>query len=154
MKPARFITATLAAVLFALGPQLVCAQQLVQAPREDGAQTALRVYSPSAKGCAPLALISPGAGGSEDGYKYLAEALRDDGWRTIVMGHRERGSAALLSDMRQSGSMKGGLKELVLDPAAYNARLMDIAAALKWATHRARLRLWRCSGIPWAREPS
>ncbi|MGO9862418.1 MAG: alpha/beta hydrolase family protein [Terriglobales bacterium] len=134
MKPARFITATLAAVLFALGPQLVCAQQLVQAPREDGAQTALRVYSPSAKGCAPLALISPGAGGSEDGYKYLAEALRDDGWRTIVMGHRESGSAALLSDMRQSGSMKGGLKELVLDPAAYNARLMDIAAALKWAT--------------------
>ena len=39
------------------------AQELVQAPRSDGAKTPLRIYSPKATGCAPLALISPGAGG-------------------------------------------------------------------------------------------
>ena len=108
------------------------AQQLVHAPRQDGAQTPLRIYAPGGSGCAPLAVISPGAGGSEDGYKYLAEALRDDGWRVIVMGHKESGGAALRSDMRQSG-IKGGLRDLVTDPAAYNGRMMDIAAALQWA---------------------
>ena len=103
-----------------------------------------------ASGCGPLALISPGAGGNEDGYKYLAEALQDDGWRAIVMGHKESGSAALRSDMRKSG-IKSGLRELVNDPAAYNARLMDIAAALEWAGTTCKLRSWRCSAIPWAR---
>jgi predicted dienelactone hydrolase len=108
-------------------------QELVEAPREDGAQTPLRVYAPNVPGCPPLALISPGAGGSEDGYKYLAEALRDDGWRAVVMGHKESGMAALRSDMREAGGIKSGLTELVNDPAAYNGRLMDIAAALKWS---------------------
>lgn len=120
-------------VLFAGLTQTGCGQQLVQAPRADGAQTPLRVYTPDATGCAPLALISPGAGGNEDGYKYLAKALRDDGWRAIVMGHKESGMAALRSDTRDSGGLHKGLRELVNDPAAYNARLMDIAAALKWA---------------------
>jgi len=113
--------------------QTVLAQDLVQAPRQDGAETPLRVYAPYTSACAPLALISPGAGGSEDGYSYLAKALRDDGWRAIVMGHRESGGKALRSDMRDAGGIKSGLQELVNDPAAYNARLMDIAAALKWA---------------------
>jgi predicted dienelactone hydrolase len=108
------------------------AQELVQAARPDGVPTPLRVYSPRTTGCAPLAVISPGAGGSEDGYKYLAEALRDDGWRAIVMGHKESGGAALRRNMRQSG-IKGGLRELVNDPTAYDGRLMDIAAALRWA---------------------
>jgi dienelactone hydrolase len=40
---------------------------------------------------------------------------------------------ALRSDMRESGGLKKGLTELVNDPAAYNARLLDIAAALEWA---------------------
>ena len=35
--------------------------------------------------------------------------------------------------MRQAGGIKSGLEKLVNDPAAYNARLIDIAAALKWA---------------------
>ena len=111
----------------------VAAQQLVQAHRSDGTETPLRVYSPTGSGCAPLALISPGAGGSEDGYSYLAKALRDDGWRAIVMGHRESGSAALRSNMQEAGGIKKGLRQLVDDPKAYEARLMDIEAALKWA---------------------
>jgi predicted dienelactone hydrolase len=108
-------------------------QELVAAPRQDGAQTPLRVYAPNVPGCPPLALISPGAGGSEDGYKYLAEGLREDGWRAVVMGHQESGMGALRSDLREAGGIKSGLTELVNDPAAYNGRLMDIAAALKWA---------------------
>ena len=109
-----------------------CAQQLIQVPREDGATTPLRVYSPANNGCAPLALISPGAGGSENGYRYLAEGMQADGWRAIVMGHKESGSAALRSDMREAGGIKKGLRQLVDDPKAYDSRLMDIAAALKW----------------------
>jgi predicted dienelactone hydrolase len=96
------------------------------------------VYAPKTTGCAPLALISPGAGGSEDGYRYLAEGLRDDGWRAIVMGHKESGSAALRASMQHAGGLKGGVEELVLNPAAYNARLMDIAAALQWAAGRCK----------------
>ena len=113
--------------------QFLFSQELVQAPRADGAQTPLRVYSPSIEGCTPLALISPGAGGNEDGYSYLAKALRDYGWRAIVMGHRESGGAALRSDIHEAGGIKKGLRQLVDDPQAYEARLMDIAAALKWA---------------------
>lgn len=52
----------------------------------------------------------------------------------IVMGHKESGRAALTSDLREKHGIKGGLRELVDDPKAYDARLMDIAAALKWAT--------------------
>jgi len=122
-----------AAVVFAALTPFALAQELVQAPRADGTQTPLRVYAPAGSGCAPLAVISPGAGGSENGYSYLAKALRDDGWRAIVMGHKESGKDALRSDMRDSGSIKKGLRQLVDDPKAYDARLMDIAAALKWA---------------------
>jgi len=125
---------TLAAVAFwCFTGHFLFSQELVQAPRKDGVQTPLRVYSPRVEGCTPLALISPGAGGSEDGYSYLAKALREDGWRAIVMGHRESGSAALRSDIHEAGGIKEGLRQLVDDPKAYEARLMDIEAALKWA---------------------
>ena len=120
------------AVLVGLITGTVAGQELVQAARQDGVQTPLRVYTPSVPNCPPLAVISPGAGGSENGYKYLAEALRDDGWRAIVMGHKESGMAALRSDVREARGIKSGLKELVNDPKAYDARLMDIDAALKW----------------------
>ncbi|MBZ5686601.1 MAG: alpha/beta hydrolase [Acidobacteriia bacterium] len=109
------------------------AQQLLQVPREDGAQTTLRVDAPTSGGCAPLALISPGAGGSENGYRYLAEGLQADGWRAIVMGHKESGRAALTSDIQEQHGVKRGLRELVDNPKAYEARLRDIAAALRWA---------------------
>ena len=109
------------------------AQQLLQVPREDGAQTTLRVYASTSGGCAPLALISPGAGGSENGCRYLAEGLQADGWRAIVMGHKESGRAALTSDIQEQHGVKRGLRELVDNPKAYEARLRDIAAALRWA---------------------
>lgn len=43
---------------------------------------------------------------------------------------RRRSSAGSYATRRR---LKGGVEELVLNPAAYNARLMDIAAALKWS---------------------
>jgi predicted dienelactone hydrolase len=120
-------------VLFLLVASCVPAQQVVKAPREDGASTPLRVYTPSNDSCAPLALISPGAGGNENGYQYLAEGMQANGWRAVVIGHKESGGAALRTDMRETRGVKSGLEGLVNDPKAYNARLMDIAAALKWA---------------------
>src|SRR5690348_15243546 len=115
--------ATLAVSLF---PSGALAQQMVQTPRADGAATPLQVYAASVEGCAPLALISPGAGGSENGYRYLAEGMRSAGWRAIVMGHKESGRAALMDDVRGKRGIKRGLQELVDDPKAYDARLMDI----------------------------
>ena len=59
--------------------------------------------------------------------------MQADGWRAIVMGHKESGRAALVSDIREQHGIKKGLCELVDDPKAYYARLIDIAAALDWA---------------------
>ena len=93
----------------------------------------MQVYAPSNDSCAPLALISPGAGGSENGYQYLAKGMQGAGWRAIVMGHKESGADALRAVMREAGGIKKGLRQLVDDPKAYDARLMDISAALKSA---------------------
>lgn len=118
--------------LIAASPAI--AQQFVQVPRADGAQTPLRVYSSAISGCAPLALISPGAGGDETGYSYLAEGLRGAGWQAIVIGHRESGRKTLSSDIRRQRGIQSGLEALVTDPAAYEGRLLDIRAALRWAS--------------------
>ncbi len=109
-------------------------QQNLNVPRSDGAQTPLRVYPSerTASGCAPLAVISHGAGGSEDGYRYLAKAMAKLGYTTVVMGHRESGFAALAADARQYGVLPG-VTHLVADTHAEQARLLDVGAALKWA---------------------
>ena len=110
------------------------AQQRVSAPRKDGHTTPLLVYpaAGAGQGCAPLAIISHGAGGSENGYVYLAQAMARMGYTTIVMGHRESGMDALRADMRKYGLMDG-VRALVADPQAEQARLLDVGAALKWA---------------------
>jgi len=109
------------------------AQQRIDAPRADGHTTPLLVYSAvnGPAGCAPLAVISHGAGGSENGYRYLAEAMARMGYTTIVMGHRESGLEALRADMRQYGLM-AGVRALVADPTAEADRLLDVGAALRW----------------------
>ena len=121
------------AAIFLFASSALWGQQVVETQRSDGAMTPLRVYTPSTGGCAPLALISPGAGGSENGYRYLGEGMQAAGWRAIVIGHKESGRAALMSDIRGERGVKKGLRELVDDPKAYDARMMDIGAALKWA---------------------
>ncbi len=108
-------------------------QQAVNAARADGATTPLIVYEPAvAKGCAPLALLSHGAGGNERGLRYLGEALAADGWRAIAMGHRESGLTPLRTDIGTAG-FKQGIFDLITDSDAYRARFMDIDAALKWS---------------------
>lgn len=113
------------------------AQQHIEVPRADGATTPLIVYEPKAtKTCAPLALLSHGAGGSEQrGLRYLGEALAHEGWRAIALGHRESGLPVLRKDMRADG-FHDGIAALVTDVGAYKARFMDINAALKWSESR------------------
>jgi predicted dienelactone hydrolase len=125
------VVAALTAIPFLQG---ATAQQRVSAPRADGHTTPLLIYPAvgADKGCAPLAIISHGAGGSENGYVYLAQAMAHMGYTTIMMGHRESGMAALRDDMRVHGLMEG-VRALVADPQAEQARLLDVGAALQWA---------------------
>jgi alpha-beta hydrolase superfamily lysophospholipase len=122
-----------ASMLLATGG-LAHAQQAILVKRADGARTPLMVYQPArAPGCPPVALLSPGAGGDQNGLRYLGEALSADGWLAIVIGHRESGMAPLKRDIRQSHGIRGGVAELVGDASAYRARFMDITAARAWA---------------------
>jgi dienelactone hydrolase len=116
------------------GGLALSAQQHVEVPREDGRMTPLLVYRAEGArtGCAPLAVISHGAGGSEDGYQYLARAMAHLGYTTVVMGHRESGLAALRGDMRRDGIF-AGVRSLVADPNAEQARILDVTATIKWA---------------------
>jgi dienelactone hydrolase len=113
------------------------AQQRIDVPREDGSTVPLLVYpaSTATKGCAPLAVVSHGAGGNEFGYRYLAEGLARMGYTAVVMGHRESGMPVLQEDIRARGLVMG-VVSLVADPYAEGARLMDITATLKWADNR------------------
>ena len=122
-------------LLAILNPLPVLAQRRVSAPRADGHSTPLMLYEAmgSAASCAPLAVISHGAGGSEDGYRYLATAMSQNGFTTVVMGHRESGLQALRADMMEDGLM-AGVRALVTDPQAEQARLLDVGAALAWAS--------------------
>lgn len=107
----------------------------VQLPRADGATTAMKVYEPSSSGCAPFAVISPGLGGDERGYGYLAQALADDGWLAVVIGTPSTSRKPLLQHLRSEG-FKPGLMTMLTNPALYRDRLGDIGAALTWARHR------------------
>ncbi|MGC2048260.1 MAG: hypothetical protein WA635_06595, partial [Gallionella sp.] len=85
--------------------------------------------------CQGVAVISPGAGGTEKGLSYLAKALSKGGWLSIVVGHKESGPSVLRSDM-DGTNLKGALLKMTTDRAAYEARWMDIGAALEWARPR------------------
>lgn len=111
------------------------AQQHLTVPRSDGRQTPLMLYPGQHPigSCAPLAIISHGAGGSENGYRYLAQAMAALGYTTVVMGHRESGLPALAADIGQSG-LQNGTRRLVANTTAETDRLLDLSAALKWAS--------------------
>jgi len=130
----RSLLTLLIGVVLCWLPPSALAQQELSVPRPDGHTTPLLLYPAvgADSACAPLAVISHGAGSSEYGYRYLAEAMSRLGYTTVVMGHRESGMPALRADMREKGLMQG-LRALVADPAAEQARLLDVGAALKWA---------------------
>jgi predicted dienelactone hydrolase len=128
---------TIALVAFVSLSVFCDAQQTVTSPRSDGAQTPLRIFAPSGQACAPLAVISPGAGGTENGYSYLAEGLRDRGYLAVVMGHKESGPATLRKDIVHEG-IHGGLKDMVTDPTLQHDRMLDLTATLAWAEKQCR----------------
>jgi predicted dienelactone hydrolase len=111
------------------------AQRTVSVPRADGRETPLMIYDAvrgGPVGCAPLALISHGAGGTERGYRYLAEAMAKMGYTAVVMGHPESGPGVLGANVRAQGLRKG-VEEMVVNRDAESARMLDVGAALKWA---------------------
>lgn len=103
--------------------------------RADGARVPVRVYGVPAASCRGIAVLSPGAGGTEKGLAYLAEGLSRDGWLSVVAGHKESGPSVLRADMH-GFDVKAALLKMTTDRTAYLARWMDIGAALDWARPR------------------
>ena len=115
------------------------AQETRRIPRPDGV-TAAKVYEPAGV-CRGIAVLSHGAGGSENGLAYLAAHLRDGGYLAIVPGHALSGRAALRAHMpkgRLKGAFKDGLNGLLTDTAAYRDRFADVQAARDWGKTRCR----------------
>lgn len=112
-------------------------QEALQFPRQDQKLVQATAYAPASLTCGGIAIISPGAGGSEKGYRYLGEALSALGYLAVVVGHQESGRTALREQARSNG-LREGLAELVTEPDAYRGRFMDIAAAKRWAKDRCK----------------
>lgn len=124
---------TLAVLLGASG--VAIGQELAALIREDQNPVPVLAYAQKAAKCRGIAVISPGTGGSEKGYRYLGDAMASLGYLAVVVGHQESGRRALREHMRDSG-MREGLAELIVQPDAYRARFMDIAATRQWAQAR------------------
>jgi predicted dienelactone hydrolase len=122
---------------FALAFLVTCpapAQDVLALTRADGQTLRIKPY-PARDGCRGIAILSHGAGGSEEGLAYLAQAMAEDGYLAVAIGHHESGRQALRQRVRGAG-IRGGLTELVSDTVAYRGRLMDVAAARQWAAAR------------------
>jgi len=128
----RHLLALLALALLAQGAR---GQESDALTRGDGASVPVRVYGTGGAACRGVAILSPGAGGTEKGLSYLAEALGRDGWLSVVAGHRESGPSALRADLR-GRELKDALLRLTTDRSAYEARSMDLGTALDWARSR------------------
>jgi dienelactone hydrolase len=125
------------AVAVALTPAFdALGESSVTVTRQDKAQVPMTVYSPTGD-CRGTAIISHGAGGSEQGYSYLGKYFAGEGWLAIVPGHKESGLQALRGHIHGAG-VREGLGGLVADPAAYEGRLMDIEAARQWASGKCK----------------
>lgn len=119
-------------LLFATAIAASAAGETVSLRRQDRTPFEVTVYPPAGGPCRGIALVSPGAGGSAQGYRYLGEAMGSQGYLAVVMGHSESGRRALREHAR-GGSLREGLADLITDPRAYEGRFMDIAAARRWA---------------------
>ena len=117
-----------------LGGELA-AQETVSLTRQDQKIVSVSAYWPADAACRGVAIISPGAGGSEKGYQYLGDAMSALGYLAVVVGHPESSRRALREHMSGNG-LRGGLAELITDPTAYRGRFMDIAAAREWSSTR------------------
>jgi hypothetical protein len=84
-------------------PLLATAQQDVVIVRSDRTPVRVKAYRPWQARCRGAVVVSPGAGGSEQGYAYLGQGLSELGWLTVVVGHNERDRQAI------RGSWQGGI---------------------------------------------
>lgn len=115
------------------------AQESLQLQRQDQRHFQVTAYAPASATCRGIGIISPGAGGTEKGYRYLGETMSALGYLAVVVGHQESGRRALREHIRGNG-LREGLAELITDPDAYRGRFMDIAAAKRWAEARCQAR--------------
>jgi predicted dienelactone hydrolase len=111
MRAAQLLTAGVALALAIPAP--IVGQETISLPRADGRSLRIRSFPAALGTCRGIAILSHGAGGSEEGLGYLARAMAADGYLTAVIGH-------------------------VSDSAAYRGRLMDVAAAREWAVARCK----------------
>jgi predicted dienelactone hydrolase len=123
------------ALLLPVAAGTVQAQEPVSLQRQDQTTIAVMAYAPEAGACRGVAVVSPGAGGSETGYSYLGEALAGLNYLAVVVGHPESGRRALREKMR-GNSLREGLAALITEPDAYRGRFMDMTAARQWAQGR------------------
>lgn len=121
-----------AAVILFLVARTVLGQETHSLTRRDSKPVPVVAYPSKNASCRGIAIISPGAGGSETGYEYLGEAMSSLGYLSVVVGHQESGRRALRKHVHGNG-LRDGLEDLITDPAAYRGRFMDIAAAREWA---------------------
>lgn len=121
--------------LFLGAVSIACANEALQLQRQDRKFLQATAYAPVSATCRGIAIISPGAGGTEQGYRYLGDALSSLGYLSVVVGHQESGRRALREHMRGNG-LREGLAELITEPDAYRGRFMDITASMQWAEGR------------------
>jgi predicted dienelactone hydrolase len=131
----RLTRSRIAFAILSLATASLVAQQHIVVPREDGQTTPILVYSPAEKptSCAPLAIISHGAGGGENGLSYLAISMSKLGYTAITMRHQESDLDAVKASIATQGARHPGIRAIVSDPVAERDRLLDVTAALKWA---------------------
>lgn len=108
------------------------AKESLSLSRQDHKTVPAIAYLPKEDMCRGIAVISHGAGGSEDGYPYIGKAMSALGYLVVVVGHQESGKQAL-HQLTKANGLRDGLVKLVTDEAAYRGRVMDIAAAKQWA---------------------
>jgi pimeloyl-ACP methyl ester carboxylesterase len=104
--------------------------------RADGATVPVKRYGHQ-DGCGPAMIISPGFGGNEDGNSGLAAAMARQGWRVLVIGHRESGREAFRAAIFSS-SPKQGLIDATTTPPMHRARFLDLDAAVAEMTRNCR----------------
>jgi predicted dienelactone hydrolase len=123
-----------AAVLLSTLAGTAAGQEPLSIAVPDRTPVPVMAYHPGGS-CRGIAIISPGAGGSETGYGYLGETFSSLGYLAVVVGHQESGRRALRERLRGNG-LRQGLAKLIKDPEAYRSRFAEIAAARRWAQPR------------------
>lgn len=98
--------------------------------RPDGRVFKIKTYTPEASSIG-LVMITPGAGGSEDGYRYLANYFVAQGYWVVVMEHLESNLGSLRNYTKRQG-LKQGLVEMVTHGPSYQGRMMEIQEVLRW----------------------